>query len=65
LLVVTILFVFGGNSIKGFAFALVLGVLVGTYSSVFIASPIMSDLTPDFSGGTSKKAAKNYAEKKS
>lgn len=65
LLVVSILFVFGGNSIKGFAFALVLGVLVGTYSSVFIATPVMSDLTPDFSGGTSKKAAKNIAEKKS
>jgi SecD/SecF fusion protein len=45
--VVAILFVFGGASIRGFAFALMVGVLVGTYSSVFIATPIMSDLTGD------------------
>ena len=41
LLVVTILFLFGGEVIKNFAFALILGVLVGTYSSIFIASPVM------------------------
>jgi SecD/SecF fusion protein len=45
LMVVLILFLFGGSSIKGFAFALIIGVLVGTYSSIFIASPIMLDLT--------------------
>ena len=43
LLVVLILFVFGGDAIKGFAFALFIGVLVGTYSSIFIASPITVD----------------------
>lgn len=43
MLVVAILFVFGGSSIKGFAFALVVGILVGTYSSIFIASPIVYD----------------------
>jgi len=58
LLVVLILFLFGGASIKGFAFALVVGVIVGTYSSVFVASPIMSDLTPDLSGGRSSQATK-------
>lgn len=42
---VMILFIFGGNSIKGFAFAMMLGVLFGTYSSIFIASPIVADLT--------------------
>ena len=42
---VVILFFFGGNSIKGFAFAMMLGVLFGTYSSIFIASPIVADLT--------------------
>lgn len=42
---VLILFFFGGNSIKGFAFAMMLGVLFGTYSSIFIASPIVADLT--------------------
>ncbi len=46
-LVVFILFLFGGTSIKGFAFALLVGILVGTYSSVFVATPIMSDLIGD------------------
>lgn len=40
LIVVVILFFFGGEVIHGFSFALVLGIIVGTYSSVFIASPI-------------------------
>ncbi len=39
--VVTILFVFGGEVIKGFAFAMVVGVLIGTYSSIFVASPLV------------------------
>ena len=47
LFVVTILLVFGGGSIRGFAFALFIGILVGTYSSVFIATPVMSDLVGD------------------
>jgi SecD/SecF fusion protein len=42
---VLILFFFGGSSIKGFAFAMMLGVVFGTYSSIFIASPIVADLT--------------------
>jgi SecD/SecF fusion protein len=45
LLVVAILFIFGGSSIKGFSFALLIGVLVGTYSSIFVATPIMYDLS--------------------
>ena len=43
-LVALILFVFGGTPIHGFAFALILGLLIGTYSSVFVAAPIMVDL---------------------
>ena len=39
LLTVIILYVIGGDGIHGFAFALVIGVIVGTYSSIFIASP--------------------------
>ncbi len=35
------IFLFGGDSIKGFMFAMIIGVLVGTYSSLFIATPIM------------------------
>ena len=43
LIVLIAIFVFGGESIRGFMFALIIGVLVGTYSSVFIATPIMFD----------------------
>ncbi|MDF1545478.1 MAG: protein translocase subunit SecF [bacterium] len=41
LFVVGTLFFFGGEVLRGFALALILGVLVGTYSSVFVASPIV------------------------
>jgi len=34
---------FGGEVIRGFMFALLLGVIVGTYSSLFIATPVMFD----------------------
>jgi len=40
-LVVAILYWFGGDAIHGFAFALVIGVIVGTYSSIFVASPAL------------------------
>jgi len=43
LVVLSAIFLFGGDSIKGFMFALIIGVLVGTYSSLFIASPLMYD----------------------
>ncbi len=52
--VVLVLFLFGGSSIKGFAFALLLGIIVGTYSSIFVASPIVRDLAKDL-----KPKAKN------
>ena len=51
LLVMLAIFMFGGDSIKGFMFALIIGVAVGTYSSLFVATPIMYD--------TSKKEEKN------
>lgn len=38
---------FGGASIKGFAFALVIGLLAGTFSSIFIATPLLVDLSGD------------------
>ena len=38
------IFIFGGETIRGFVFALILGVVIGTYSSVFIATPIAYDL---------------------
>lgn len=45
LLTVVILLIFGGPVIKGFAFALTIGMIVGTYSSIFIATPIVVDLS--------------------
>ncbi|MFD1163925.1 protein translocase subunit SecDF [Hwangdonia seohaensis] len=43
LVVLLSIFIFGGDSIRGFMFALIVGVIVGTYSSLFIATPIMYD----------------------
>lgn len=40
-IVVVLLYFFGGAGIHGFAFALVIGVLIGTYSSIFVASPAL------------------------
>ncbi len=47
LFVVLVLFVFGSGSIRGFAFALLVGIMVGTYSSIFVASSIVYDMTDD------------------
>ena len=68
LLVVLILFLFGGSSIKGFSFAMLIGVLAGTYSSIFIAAPIMMDFSKNIDlseyrpetteGGNKKKSLK-------
>jgi SecD/SecF fusion protein len=60
LFVVVVLLVFGGASIKGFAFALVIGVVVGTYSSIFIAAPLLNDL----SGEIKPKASYIHSYKK-
>ena len=43
LIVLLAIFIFGGASIMGFMFALIVGVVVGTYSSIFIATPVMYD----------------------
>ena len=43
LVVLLAMFIFGGDTIKGFMFAMIVGIVVGTYSSLFIASPIMYD----------------------
>ena len=40
-LVVMILYATGGEGIHGFAFCLTLGVIVGTYSSIYVASPVL------------------------
>jgi len=41
ILVVVILYLFGGQALHGFAFALIIGVLTGTYSSIYVAAPIL------------------------
>ncbi|MBM3177585.1 MAG: protein translocase subunit SecDF [Bacteroidetes bacterium] len=43
LIVVTVLLFFGGEVLRGFSFALFIGIVIGTYSSVFIAAPIVID----------------------
>ncbi len=72
LFTVLVLFIFGSGSIKGFAFALVIGVAVGTYSSVFIASPVMADLSKGDirianrpTGGGGKDDKKSFTRTKS
>ncbi|MGA0030770.1 MAG: protein translocase subunit SecDF [Flavobacteriaceae bacterium] len=43
LIVLLAIFIFGGESLRGFMFAMIIGILVGTYSSLFIATPVMYD----------------------
>lgn len=43
-LTAVILFIFGGEALRGFAFAMSIGVLAGTYSSIFVAAPILVDM---------------------
>ena len=43
LIVVIVLFLFGGAVLKGFSFALIVGIMIGTYSSLFIATPVVID----------------------
>lgn len=52
------LYIFGGEVIRGFTFAMILGVLIGTYSSFFIASPVLILL------GTNREGAKELAKAK-
>jgi SecD/SecF fusion protein len=60
LISVIILFIFGGEVLRGFSFAMIIGILIGTYSSIFIAAPIMYDVTrgrrPDEKEVTPEKA---------
>ena len=52
------IFIFGGETIQGFVFALLVGVIVGTYSSVFIASPIAYDIQRAQAKRAAEKAEK-------
>jgi SecD/SecF fusion protein len=57
-LVLIISFIFGGDAVRGFAFAILIGVVVGTYSSICIATPIVVDLRRDKSLGSPAPAKK-------
>ncbi|MDX1939505.1 MAG: protein translocase subunit SecDF [Saprospiraceae bacterium] len=65
LIVVVMLLIFGGGVIKGFAFALFIGILFGTYSSVFVASALVVDLIKGIKGKTevTKKTFSKAASK--
>lgn len=54
-LVIFILFIFGGEVTRGFAFAMLIGVVTGTYSSIFVAAPILVDLAKNRPLGTADK----------
>lgn len=56
LLVVAALFIFGGGAIHDFALALLVGIFVGTYSSVFVASPVLLGFGPTMPTDAPKEA---------
>ena len=58
---VLVLYIMGGEGIHGFTFALVIGIVVGTYSSIFIASPILLWLTHSEQSSGAKAATSSAA----
>ena len=62
LVVLLAIFIFGGESIRGFMFALIVGVVVGTYSSLFIATPVMFDSVKKKSSIEKKKKPQTEEE---
>jgi SecD/SecF fusion protein len=54
-IVLLVLFLAGGETIKGFSFALLVGVIIGTYSSAFIATPMMLEFTKEEPAKEKKK----------
>jgi SecD/SecF fusion protein len=58
-LTLLILFIFGGEVTRGFAFAMLVGVVTGTYSSIFVAAPILVDFAKDKPLGEADLTAEN------
>jgi SecD/SecF fusion protein len=58
-LTLLILFIFGGEVTRGFSFAMLIGVITGTYSSIFVASPILVDFAKDKPLGAADLATEN------
>jgi SecD/SecF fusion protein len=63
-IVVLVLFIFGGDALRGFSFALLIGVVFGTYSSIFIAAPIVLDFIKGKKPGEAELAQKATKIKK-
>jgi SecD/SecF fusion protein len=61
-LTLLILFIFGGEVTKGFAFAMMIGVITGTYSSIFVGAPILVDFAKDKPLGAAKEASTRVKE---
>jgi SecD/SecF fusion protein len=60
-LTILILFIFGGEVTRGFAFAMLIGVITGTYSSIFVAAPVLVDFAKNKPLGSEPKAKKHSA----
>jgi SecD/SecF fusion protein len=56
------LFIVGSEVTRGFAFALLIGVAVGTYSSIFVAAPILVDIAKDKPLGDAQPASTGKAK---
>ena len=54
-LTILILFIFGGEVTRGFAFAMLIGVITGTYSSIFVAAPVLVDFSKSKPLGRAEK----------
>ena len=61
---ILILFLIGGEVTKGFAFAMLIGVVTGTYSSIFVAAPILVDLAKNKPLGETEDLTKKEDDKK-
>ena len=58
IIVLLVVFIFGGEVIRGFIFAMLIGVFVGTYSSIFVATPLVYDTMKDKAAQLDKKEKK-------
>ena len=61
LLALVSIFIFGGEILKGFSFAMILGVIFGTYSSIYIANPILEYLNVSHSTIVKEENNKNFS----
>ncbi len=63
-LTLLILFLVGGEVTRGFAFAMLIGVITGTYSSIFVAAPFLVDFAKGRPLGQAREEAKPVAKAK-